>query len=459
MKHLFRTTLLLGLVALMALGLLAVGCGKTETVTQTQTVAQTRVATQTAAGAVQTVTTTVGAGKTVTVTPPAATKTVTATVSLPPTTITQTSTSAATTTAPTGDTYKIGAVFSVTGRNAPLGEPEKNVATMLEKKINDAGGINGHKVQIIVYDTEGDETKCVTLTKKLIEQDNVSAIVGPTSSGESIAILDTVTKSQIPLVSCAASYKIVRPVEERYWVFKTPQDDLLTSDEIFTHCKANGITKVATICDTSGFGKSGEEALLLEAPKYGITVVAKESYGIQDTDMTTQLTKIRGTDAQAIICWGTNPGPAVIAKNRKDLNITLPLYNSHGIANKEFITLAGEAANGVIFPAGKLLALNQVPASDPQKAVLQQFANEYETAFGKFPNTFAGHAWDAIQILAMAFRDVGPDRAKIRNYLENNIKNFAGTGGVFNMSPQDHNGLGSGAFLLIQIVNGDWKAI
>ncbi len=357
------------------------------------------------------------------------------------------------------ETYKIGAVFAVTGRNAPLGEPEKNTAELLEKQINDAGGINGHKVDIIVYDTESDETKCVTLTKKLIDQDNVSAIVGPTSTGESVALINTVTMAKIPLVSCAASYKIVLPVEDRYWVFKTPQSDTLASDQIFGYVKKLGYTKVATICDNSGYGKGGEEALGMEAPKYGISIVTKETYGPSDTDMTTQLTKIKGTDAQAIICWGTNPGPAVIAKNVKTLGITLPLFNSHGIANQEFITLAGDAANGVIFPAGKLIALDAVPDTDPQKPVLQKFLADYQAAYGKVPNTFAGHAWDAIQMVAMAMKAVGNDKVAIRNYLENDISNFPGTGGVFHMSPQDHNGLGPGAFLMVKIVDGKWTAI
>ena len=384
---------------------------------------------------------------------------VTSTVTSAPTTIATPTATAEVTPTPKLETYKIGAVFSVTGRNAPLGEPEKNTADMLEKQINDAGGINGHKVDIIVYDTETDETKCVLLTKKLIEQDNVSVIVGPTSTGESIALIDTVTKAKIPLVSCAASYKIVRPVEDRYWVFKTPQSDTLAADEIFLYAQKQGITKVATICDTAGFGKNGEEALGLEASKYNITIVTKESYGPEDTDMTTQLTKIKGTDAQAIICWGTNPGPAVIAKNMKTLGINLPLFNSHGIANQEFITLAGDAANGVIFPAGKLIVLSAVPDTDPQKAVLQKFLADYQAAYNKVPNTFAGHAWDAIQMVVMAMTAVGNDKAAIRDYLENNIKNFAGTGGIFNMSPQEHNGLGPGAFLMVKIVDGKWTAI
>jgi len=360
---------------------------------------------------------------------------------------------------PTLETYKIGAVFAASGRNAPLGDPEKKTAELLEKQINDAGGINGHKLDIVIYDTESDETKCVLLTKKLIDQDKVSAIVGPTSTGESVALLDTVTKAKLPLVSCAASFKIVQPVEDRYWIFKTPQSDLLAADQIFSYAKKQGITKVATICDSAGFGKNGEEALTMEAPKYSMSIVDKESYGPSDTDMTTQLTKIKGTDAQAIICWGTNPGPAVIAKNVKTLGITLPLFNSHGIANQEFITLAGDAANGVIFPAGKIIALNAVPDTDPQKLVLQKFLTDYQAAYNSVPNTFAGHAWDAIQMVVMAMTAVGNDSTKIRDYLENDIKSFAGTGGVFNMSPQDHNGLGPGAFLMVKIEDGKWTAI
>lgn len=352
--------------------------------------------------------------------------------------------------------YKIGAVFAVTGFNSPLGTPEKQTAEMLEQQINAAGGINGHPVKIIVYDTESDETKCLTLVKKLIEQDKVSAIIGPSSTGESLAIVDTITQAKIPLISCAASITIVEPVKDRYWVFKTPQSDALAAKEVYRYLKTQGISKVALITDSAGFGATGRQQLLAIAPQYGMTIAADEKFGTQDLDMTSQLTKIRGTDAQAVICWGTNPGPAVVAKNMRDLRLNIPLLDSHGIANMTFIKLAGDAANGVIFPAGKLLVAGQLAASDPQKEVLVKYKADFESRYGAgTANTFGGHAYDAIQLVVKAMKKVGADKAKIRDEIEKTT-GFAGTGGVFNMSASDHNGLSEGAFVLIKIVNGEW---
>ncbi|MHB9090542.1 MAG: ABC transporter substrate-binding protein, partial [Chloroflexota bacterium] len=194
-------------------------------------------------------------------------------------------------------TYKIGALFAVTGFNSPLGTPEKETAQMLEEQINAKGGIKGRKVQVIVYDTESDETKAVTLAKKLIEQDKVLAIIGPSSTGESLALVDTVEKANIPLVSAAASAQIVQPVKK--WVFKTPQSDSLAVTEIYDYLKAKGINKIALLTASGGFGTTGLAALQSAAKNASMQIVAAEAFGDKDTDMTVQLTKIRGTDSQA----------------------------------------------------------------------------------------------------------------------------------------------------------------
>jgi len=351
--------------------------------------------------------------------------------------------------------YKVGAVFAVTGFNSPLGTPEQQTVEMLENQINAAGGINGHPLDVVVYDTASDTPTCVTLVKRLLDQDKVVAVIGPSSTGESLALLDTVKAANTTLVSCAASATIVQPVN--YWVFKTPQSDILAIKEIITYLHTLGINKVGLITDAAGFGKTGRDALLVELPKGNITIVADEKFETTATDMTVQMTKIGGTDAQAVICWGTNPGPAIVAKNMKDLNMTIPLIQSHGIANMKFIELAGAAANGVVFPAGKLLVAEQLSASDPQRALLVKYKQDFEAAYGNgTANTFGGHAYDALIMVVDALEAVGPDKAAIRGYIENDIVNWPGTGGVFNMSPQDHNGLGPGAFVMIKIVDGKW---
>ena len=180
-----------------------------------------------------------------------------------------------------------------------------------------------------------------------------------------------------------------------------------------------------------------------------------ESFNTADTDMTAQLTKIRAAGPKAVICWGTNPGPAIVAKNMRTLGMKQPLLMSHGISNMEFIRLAGSAADGVIFPAGKLLVAKLISKSDPQKARLLKYSADFQKAFGKSANTFGGHAWDALMLVADAVKAVGPNHVKIRDRVEK-TKRFVGISGVFTMSPRDHNGLTKDAFALVTIKNGKW---
>lgn len=374
--------------------------------------------------------------------------------------------------------YKIGAIFASTGPASMLGLPEKNTVEMLEEALNAKGGIQirvqekggwvdlGMPVEVVMYDTEADPTKTVTATKKLIESDQVDVIIGPTTSGTSLAIVDIVTEAKVPLISCAASVRIVEPVSERHWVFKTPQTDVMAVEKIYTKLQEDGIKKIAIITVSNGFGDSGRAQLQNLASKYGLTIVDDERYGEKDTDMSAQLTKIKGSDAEAIICWGTNPGPAIIAKNRKQLGVTIPLYNSHGVASPKFIELAGDAAEGTFLPAGKLIVVDQLPDSDPQKEVLSKYKADYEGRFGAGTiNTFGGHAYDAFKIAVMAIENAAKegtkkagkvDRATIRNEIER-IKGFYGTGGVFNFSAEDHNGLTKDGFVMVEIKNGNWS--
>lgn len=350
--------------------------------------------------------------------------------------------------------FKIGAIFASTGPASMLGLPEKNTAEMLVEELNAAGGINGVKVSLILYDTEGDATKTVTATKKLIELDGVDVIIGPTTSGNSMAIIDIIEDAKIPLISCAASVKIVVPVKP--YVFKTPQTDVMAVEKIYTKLKAEGIKKIAILTVSNGFGDSGRVQLQNLAADYGLTIVAAERYGGKDTDMSVQLTKIKGTDAEAIICWGTNPGPAVVAKNRKQLGITIPLYNSHGVASKKFIELAGDAAEGTFLPAGKLLVVDQLAADDPQRKLLSEYKTSYESKFGGSVNTFGGHAFDAFKIAVMALENADKNGTTVRDEIEK-ITGFVGTGGIFNFSADDHNGLTKDGFVMVEISGGDWK--
>lgn len=351
---------------------------------------------------------------------------------------------------------KIGALFAVTGPAAFLGEPERNSAKMVVDEINKAGGVKGRKLELIAYDTTGDATKAVQLATKLIKDDKVVAIIGPSTTGETMAVIPVAEKEQVPLISCSAGSKITDPVKK--WVFKTAQNDSLAVGRIYEYLQKNKQTSVSILTVSDGFGASGREQLKNQAAKYGITIVSDDTYGPKDTDMTAQLTKIRGAHAQAIICWGTNPGPAVIAKNARQLGIKIPLFMSHGVSSKKFIELAGEAAEGIKLPSGKVVVADLLPASDKQRKSLMAFVKDYQKHYKAEGDHFGGHAWDAVMLIKTAVEN-GADNAKaVRDQLER-ISGFAGIGGSFTYSAQDHAGLGKDAFVLVEVKNKDWVIV
>ncbi len=355
------------------------------------------------------------------------------------------------------EAYRIGAILSVTGPTSFIGDPEKKTLEMLVDEVNQAGGINGHPLELIVYDTQGEETLAVKKFVRLVVQDKVLAVIGPSRTGTSLAVAPLAERYRVPLISCAAGIKIVEPV--RPYVFKTAQSDRLAVKKIYDYCRRHGITKVALLTVSNGFGQSGREELKRLAPEFGIQVVADEVFGPKDVDMKPQLIRIRNTGAQAIVCWGTNPGPAIVAKNMRELGMSQKLFMSHGVASKRFIELAGEAAEGIILPAGKLIVAHELPDSDPQKALLLSYIERYKARYGKAPSSFGGHAYDAFLLLKEALAKAGADRAKIRDALEN-IKGLKGIHGIFNMSPQDHNGLSEKeAFVLIEIRGGEFHLL
>ncbi len=353
--------------------------------------------------------------------------------------------------------YRIGAIFSVTGPTSFIGDPEKKTLEMLVEEINRAGGINGHPLRVIIYDTQGEETLAVQKFMRLVMQDRVLAVIGPSRTGTSLAVAPLAERYRVPLISCAAGIKIVEPVKP--YVFKTAQSDRLAVKKIYQYLKKKGLTRVAILTVSNGFGQSGREELKRLAPDYGIKVVADELFGPKDTDMKPQLIRIRKTGAQAVICWGTNPGPAIVARNMRELGMKQKLIMSHGVASKRFIELAGEAAEGIILPAGKLIVAHELPDDDPQKALLLSYIERYKARYGKEPSSFGGHAYDAFLLLTEALKKAGADRDRIREALEN-IRGLKGIHGVFNMSPKDHNGLSEReAFVLVEIRGGDFHLL
>lgn len=354
------------------------------------------------------------------------------------------------------ESIKVGTFLAVTGPASFLGDPELRTMQMYVEEINAGGGIDGRQVELVHYDTGGQAKEAVSFVKRLIQKDGVHVIVGGSTSGSTIAVMPEVEKAGVPLISLAGSIKIIEPVNK--WVFKTPHTDRMAAAKIFEDMKSRGISKVALITGDGGFDKSGRAQTLELAPEYGIEIVADESYGNNDSDMSAQLTNIRGTDAEALLNFGFGAAPAIVTRNAQQLGLDLPIYQSHGVASKKFIELAGEAAEGVRLPAAALVVAEQLPDSDPQKAVLLEYKNKYEAEHGPV-STFGGHAYDGLFIALNAIERAGSlDKEQIRAEIEN-TRGFIGTGGVFNMSPEDHLGLDLDAFKMLEIQNGDWTIV
>ena len=356
-------------------------------------------------------------------------------------------------------TIKIGGLFSVTGPASFLGEPEKKTLEMLVADLNTKGGINGQKLEAVIYDTAGDATKAVQLATKLIKNDKVVAIIGPSTTGESMAVLALTEKEKIPLISCAAGIKITEPAKDRKFTFKTPANDHVAVEKILQYAARVKQKNLAILTVTDGFGASGREQLKVSAAQKGFKIVADETYGPKDTDMTPQLTKIRSSKADAIICWGTNPGPAIITKNIKQLGIKTPVYMSHGVASKKYVELASPAAaEGIMLPAGKLAVYDALSKNDPQQKLLREYDAAYKKAHGVEASTFGGYAYDAFLLVTNAIKTKGATPAQIRDGLEQ-TKKLVSVSGVFTMSANDHNGLDLSAFEMVKIHKGDWSIL
>ena len=353
---------------------------------------------------------------------------------------------------------KIGAVLSVTGPASFLGDPEKKTLDIYVEAINAKGGVNGQKLQVISYDDGADANAARTFATRLIEEDKVVAVVGGTTTGSTLAMMPAFEDAEIPFISLAGAIQIVQPV--RKWTFKTPHTDRMACEKIFADLKRRNLTTIALISGTDAFGKSMRDQCVAVAPAAGIKIAHEESYGPRDSDMTPQLTNIRNTaGVQAVVNPGFGQGPAIVTRNYRQLGITLPLYQSHGVASKQFIDLAGPAANGVRLPAAALLVAGKLPDSDPQKRVVVAYKKTFEDKTGQPVSTFGGHAYDGLMILVEAAKRAGSfDKAKLRDQIEA-TKGYIGTAGIVNMSPTDHLGLDLSAFRMLEIKNGDWTLV
>jgi len=349
------------------------------------------------------------------------------------------------------ETIRVGAILGVTGPAANLGGPEARTLEMLVQEINKKGGIKGNPVELIVKDSSASPEKAISFAKQLIDEDRVFAIIGPSTSGETMKIKTLAEDGKTILLSCAAAEAIVKPVGK--YVFKTPQNDSHAVRKIYDQMKKAGIVKIGVVSSNTGFGKAGKEQLEKLAPEYGITIVANEVYDKEATDLTAVVTKLKAAGVQAFVNWSIEPAQAIVIKNARQIGLEIPIFQSHGFGNIQYVKAAGPAAESVIFPAGRLLVADSLPADNKQKAVLTKYKKDYEARTHEDASTFGGHAYDAFMILVKAIETAGPDKEKVRTAIEN-TQGFVGTAGVFNFSAQDHNGLALDAFEMLTVKNG-----
>jgi branched-chain amino acid transport system substrate-binding protein len=358
-----------------------------------------------------------------------------------------------------GDTIKIGAIVAATGPASFLGDPELKTLRLYVDKINKAGGVNGKKLELIAYDSGANPKKAVTFAKRLINQDKVVAIIGPSTTGETMAIIKFVQRAKIPLMSMAGGISIVKPVKK--YVFKIVATDRMACQRIMEDMQKRGFKNVALISGSGGFGKSMRKQCIDVSKDYGLKIVADESYGKKDADMTSQLIKIKNTKGvDAILNAGFGQGPAIVTKNYKQLGIKAPLYQSHGVASKKFIEIAGKASEGVRLVSPPVVVAEKLPDSVPNKQVALEYKREFEKAYNQKVASFGGHAYSALHALVQAMKDTkSTDPQKIRDGVEA-LKNFKVVDGVVNMSPEDHLGLDTkSGMILLEIKNGDWSIV
>lgn len=353
------------------------------------------------------------------------------------------------------DPIRIGSFLSVTGPASFLGEPEKKALELYVERANREGGVLGRRIELVIYDDGGAGEKAATFAKRLADSDKVDVLIGGTTTGTTMAAVPMAERAKVPLISLAAGIPIIDPVKP--WVFKVPHTDRMAAEKVILDMKKRGIAKIALISEDAGFGKSGHDQTVAVARENGIEIVADEVYSAKDPDVTAQLTKIKNSPGiQAVFNFGAGQGPAIVTRNYRQLGIAVPLYQSHGVASKEYIRLAGDAAEGVRLPAAGLVVATQLPATDPQKPVVTAFRAEYEKAFKSEVSTFAGHSYDALQIVLAAInRAGGTDRAKLRDEIEK-TSGYVGTAGMVSMSPTDHMGLSPSAFHMVEVRKGDW---
>ncbi len=364
-----------------------------------------------------------------------------------------------------GKPIKIAGIFALTGRAAHIGTAQRDAVIIAIDEVNQQGGINGRKLEMVMEDTESNPTKAVMALKKVLESEDVVAIIGPTLTGTAMAMRGFIEKAKIPDFMHSGGDVILNaplnkkdPNSRPKWTFKSPYKAADAMGKICQYMSRHGIKKIGFIYSDEGFGKDGLRNVKVQAPKYGVKVVAQEAFQPKDVDMTAQLTRIEAKGVDGIIAWTVGPAMGIVAKNVKQLGIKAPLFECHGAGDPIFWKVAGEAGEGVMMPSTKIVVGDQLPDSDIQKKKILDYVKAYRKKFNREPGTMVAYGADAAFIVVNAIKKVGPDRAKIRDAIEH-TKGYVGLSGIYNLSPKDHNGLSMKDIVMIKATKGGWKLL
>lgn len=354
------------------------------------------------------------------------------------------------------EAIRIGVPILFSGPGAFVGEAQKRTLDMQVEAVNAKGGLKGRKVELIYYDTEGKPDTAVRMFNRLIKNDNVVAILGPSASWEAMPVKPIVDSAGTPTIMLASTVAIVEPQVK--CVFKTPPEDRIVVDRLYQHLKSIGQQRIAVVTSQDAFGDGGSKELTAKAKAYGIEIVFDEKYSMEDADLSPLLNKIKRSNAQAVINWSSSRAPVVMTTNYRQVGLTLPLYHSHAVLSPSFLKATGANAEGIMVAGPKLDAADELADGDPQKAAISAFRAQFKAKYQQEPTQFGAAAYDAFNILTAAILKAGTEPAKLCAAIEE-TKNLAGVYGVFSYSATDHGGLGKDSLVMYRVANGAWKLI
>jgi branched-chain amino acid transport system substrate-binding protein len=357
--------------------------------------------------------------------------------------------------------YKVGLLLGLTGSYAGLGTLQRQAIELYFGDVNAAGGINGRQVELTVLDSASDEGTAVNQLRKLALEDKVDIVIGPSSSGESVAVKPFATSLKIPVLSLASAESIVTPADSATYIFKAFTDTKLALGAQLELAKERGWTKIALLSSNNGYGQEAAKDIDPIAAASGVEIVSSEVFDPKATDVTAQLTKIGTSNPDAVLVWAVNPANAIVAKSAESIGFKPVLFNAAGAGSPTFITNAGTAAENTLLQGSKVLAASSMDPTDPQFAVTQNFVKVYTAKYNVAPGQYEASAWDASILFQNAIEKIAANdgsqqatRDAIRDSLENNTNDVVGVNGIFTFRSDFHGPTGLAGLAVLRVVDG-----